>query len=1694
MKFRVLISACLLAACVESGGHHESAPVAPNDAGTCQDRDGDGYGENCDKGGDCNDDDPKVHTGCSRCVTPQQGCDCEVGSKPVSCYLTPSANEEGTVMCHEGTRYCRNREWSSCESVVSYPRPALADPTALVAPDAGPVRCNDCNVNCYVVRDNLDPVDAGYSASTQNAVVDDGGGISLKYSLPDASTMTTDAGTFNPSTCVLGTAPDHDCDGIPDQYDPYPNQKPFATANPTIFLDIAPGETGTGVVNVQFFLNSADVYFYIDQTGSMQGESDQLKLDLTTGDFINDASYQCSDYDFDLQPNNELKSQGIIGAIRCIIRDANFGVGYFREIPFYSAYAQNDNILYRNLQDITSSVPAVISGVSQLYTVTNIDWPEADMVGLYSVVTGSGQYFGTNKPGLPARTDCPGTTWGYPCFRSNAIPIVVMFTDAQMHNGPSSNTYPYNSAYLGISKGTNASYTTVTPTNEDSASAYDFGTLGSTLTTYIGSTKTMVSDFGHNAVPCGSSANPNAPDAMFKFTLSSTQTVTLASAGSDFNTTISLYNGTPGVVVPLPTLSNTNDTVASAFAFGDITNQYLQASGSTSSLVGDYSPNDVSCSAYPGAKDATFSFSLAQPLRVALDTTSSTIGTVVSLFSSAPTASSYTAIANTNDTFASAYAAGTVNGKDLGFSGDSSAAGITPSFTGAQLGCTTAPADTATDSVYSFTLTSPTRVRVSTEDTSFANVIALVDNNGDFITTIASANTNELDSSATDVGALDNKVVQYTGSTSGMVANYAQSVIGCNAGDTSKDAVYKFSLASTKTISLDTTGSGYDTTLALFRDSVSGTSSPITLTSNANETGVTGYDLGTANAKKYVVTGGNTSSMAADYTSTQIGCSTTNSSATDAVFKFHLNTGTRVRVDTIGTSYDALLSLHNGPLPDLAITTITSNTNEDQTTALAVATSTSASNLRYDGNTQSMNTDVTVDNGAGCSATGRDAVFKLTVPASGSYELNTIGSSFDTVLGLFKTSTASGNLIACDNDSGSSTALTSKITTSLSAGTYYAVVKGRSSSKRGRYSLAIKALDYINAANRVTCDDDSAGASQAKIEQDLVAGDYYVVVKGHSSSTYGSYTLTVQDITTPPVSTEITCNDDVSASSNSSFISQALTAGTYYVVVKGHLTASGAYKLTLKDTSVTTASVLQCDSGSGVSGTSLIERDLTAGTYRVIFKGKASTNKGAYKLILRDLTALPNNQRIGCDHNSGTGGKSHYEADLAAGTYYAVVKGDSSTAGSYKLSVRDATHIPTDAPLQCNYNGASDGTSYISTSLGAGTYYALLKGYNTTDLGQYQLSIGTVAATSSTYVPPTWAQTLAALQAKSVHVMTVLSCHDDPQHGDVQGDCVATRTQATALANATGALGASLQPLVFDINGDGSGLSSSVVQGISALAHYLEMNVQARVVFDPDANPGFGVSIKAVHVAGDGCSSLVGNEFMQCVPGATPRFEISFTNPLSAPVPRNPNDPNGGYNFRVELIGDDEFIVDRVPVYIIPADVTHPPANVPQVASSGSYWQNISAPGCTGNQRPDWHDLSWTADVPSGTTLSFSVCASDKTTDLTNCPLIPLCTVTGGAACTSDAQCANGFCSTGGNCQTISMGNCVSDSQCLNGSSCHSNVCTFPGQPIYIGGVLGSANYDANLRMQIGLTGNTVQNTGPTLHDWSLTYVCNNIL
>lgn len=90
----------------------------------CVDNDGDGYGDYCLEGDDCDDTDPEQTNQCRVCNVPNTNCDCEPGTKPVHCdpddVMVTRDGKVGVLVCSEGTRYCRDGIWSECEILFQY--------------------------------------------------------------------------------------------------------------------------------------------------------------------------------------------------------------------------------------------------------------------------------------------------------------------------------------------------------------------------------------------------------------------------------------------------------------------------------------------------------------------------------------------------------------------------------------------------------------------------------------------------------------------------------------------------------------------------------------------------------------------------------------------------------------------------------------------------------------------------------------------------------------------------------------------------------------------------------------------------------------------------------------------------------------------------------------------------------------------------------------------------------------------------------------------------------------------------------------------------------------------------------------------------------------------------------------------------------------------------------------------------------------------------------------------------------------------------------------------------------------------------------------------------------------------------------------------------------------------------------------
>lgn len=170
-------------------------------------------------------------------------------------------------------------------------------------------------------------------------------------------------------------------------------------------------EPGRDVLDFATDIQVSDVYFLMDTTGSMGGSITALRAAL---------------------------ADTLIPGIRAEIPDTWFGVGEFRDYGF-SPYGSSGDQPYTHFQDMTGN-DALAQAATGRYTPRGgNDSPESHGQALWSMATGNGLPRST----VGARVGCPADTFGYPCFRNTAVPIVVMITDIRWHNGPG-NSDPYS--------------------------------------------------------------------------------------------------------------------------------------------------------------------------------------------------------------------------------------------------------------------------------------------------------------------------------------------------------------------------------------------------------------------------------------------------------------------------------------------------------------------------------------------------------------------------------------------------------------------------------------------------------------------------------------------------------------------------------------------------------------------------------------------------------------------------------------------------------------------------------------------------------------------------------------------------------------------------------------------------------------------------------------------------------------------------------------------------------------------------------------------------------------------------------------------------------------------------------------------------------------------------------------------------
>jgi hypothetical protein len=339
----------------------------------------------------------------------------------------------------------------------------------------------------------------------------------------------------------------------------------------------------------------------------------------------------------------------------------------------------------------------------------------------------------------------------------------------------------------------------------------------------------------------------------------------------------------------------------------------------------------------------------------------------------------------------------------------------------------------------------------------------------------------------------------------------------------------------------------------------------------------------------------------------------------------------------------------------------------------------------------------------GAGAGSPDVTYRLDIASPSDVVIDTSGTSWDTVLHLHSGS-CTGTETACDDDGGSGAA--SRIATTLTAGTYYIIVDGFSTSSAGPYSLSVTvtpsrpANDDCSGAILITSGGTFSGDTTTATDDSGYCSGYgtrgvwYRFTLSQSEVVYldtqdgQSWDSVISVNSGSCTGSNVLCIDDQYCSGLRSQGVGYLSAGTYYVLVSGFgSTAYGTFTLRFKHTPCPEA--LQLTSTSTSSSTTGLGSDQTSscsasgpdrpyffyqcpGSRTISFNTCTGTSYDS-SLTIREMTgnsggACGDIERACNDDSCGLQSSVSYYA-TGPGLFFIIVDGCfSSSYGSYTLT------------------------------------------------------------------------------------------------------------------------------------------------------------------------------------------------------------------------------------------------------------------------------------------------------------------------------------------------------------------------------------------------------------------------------------------
>jgi hypothetical protein len=297
----------------------------------------------------------------------------------------------------------------------------------------------------------------------------------------------------------MDALPDADRDGVPDDADECPETPDWIScdndpSNDGLYATIFYDPNGTTevvrrtVASTTAEIPQIDVYFLIDATPTLADEIAALQADISN----------------------------IIDEVRIEFSDARFGLGLYRAYPLSPLAAPYSQSPYHHILDLTADDGLVEAAVGTLDTVANATLPTALTQALFSTASGSG--LGDMVANRGSCPEAEGADVGYPCFRPDALHVVMNISDSEVYNGPRADGPSYADPPFG--PGVGAASTTLPPVEmfpalldaDDAASALELGDLSNRSLTLLGMSNRLSNQVQTSLAPgCALPPPPDPP-------------------------------------------------------------------------------------------------------------------------------------------------------------------------------------------------------------------------------------------------------------------------------------------------------------------------------------------------------------------------------------------------------------------------------------------------------------------------------------------------------------------------------------------------------------------------------------------------------------------------------------------------------------------------------------------------------------------------------------------------------------------------------------------------------------------------------------------------------------------------------------------------------------------------------------------------------------------------------------------------------------------------------------------------------------------------------------------------------------------------------------------------------------------------------------------------------------------------------